>query len=75
MKTDPTTCTRSTVARWHQPDPLGVWGGPANPPDPGPWMPGETVECPGCGATVAVTHRITNDRSTGTQYVGSLAEH
>lgn len=70
-----TTCTRKTVDRWHQPDPWGAYGEPnPNPVDPGPWREGETVRCR-CGQTVAVTHRITNQRETGTQYVGNLAAH
>lgn len=68
-------CSRGTVARWYQPGPLGFQSEPAAAPDPGPWMPGETAECPACGTVVAVTHRITNHRSSGTQYVGNLAEH
>ena len=68
-------CSKSggTVSRWWSPDPMGV--GDTNPVDPGPYRDGETIECPGCGASVAVTHRITNERETGTQYVGDLAEH
>lgn len=71
-----TTCPRSggTVDRWTQPvDPCNAAGDWTD--DPGPFREGETAECPGCGAAVAVTHRVTNDRSSGTQYVGNLAEH
>lgn len=74
--TQTTTCTKRTVDRWYSPDAWGVWGAPdPNPVDPGPYLDGETVECRACGETVAVTHRITNRRETGTQYVGNLAAH
>jgi hypothetical protein len=73
--TQTTTCTRKTVDRWCQPDPSGLFGEPnPTPEDPGPWKDGETVVCR-CGAEVEVTHRITNQRETGTQYVGDLAAH
>lgn len=75
MSAQTTTCTEKTVSRWHAPDPFGVWGEPSNPEDPGPYREGETVECRACGSIVVVTHRITNERETGTQYVGNLAEH
>jgi hypothetical protein len=71
--TQTTTCTQKTVSRWHSPD---LFGEPnPNPVDPGPYQEGETVECRACGTEVAVTHRITNQRETGVQYVGDLAEH
>lgn len=76
MSVRTTTCTQKTASRWCSPDPFGVWGPrDPNPVDPGPYKDGETVKCRVCGATVAVTHRITNRRETGTQYVGDLAEH
>jgi hypothetical protein len=76
MSAQTTTCTEKTASRWHSPDPFGVWGErDPNPVDPGPYRDGETIECRTCGATVVVTHRITNKRATGTQYVGDLAAH
>lgn len=78
LDTQTATCTRSggTVSRWHQTDRAGVWPQAEPVPlDPGPYRDGETTECPACGQDVAVTHRITNERETGTQYVGNLAEH
>lgn len=64
-----TTCTEKTISRWHTSDPQDI-----DQTDPGLYQDGETVECR-CGATVAVTHRITNERTAGTQYVGNLAAH
>lgn len=73
--TQTATCTRSprTVSRWYQPDPWDTFQ--SNPVDPGPWRDGETTECPSCHAVVTVVHRITNERSAGTQYVGNLYKH
>lgn len=69
------TCTQRTVSRWHQPDTWGVWAAlDSQAADPGPYREGETVPCR-CGSTVAVTHRTTTRRETGTQYIGDLSAH
>jgi hypothetical protein len=73
------TCPNSggTVSRWHSPNLFNAWGDHADPPaqDPGPYQEGETTSCPGCEKDVAVSHRVVSQRETGTQYVGTIAEH
>lgn len=74
--TQTTACAGTTVSRWNQTDRWGVWGSPDQAPaDPGPYREGETAACHNCGRDVPVAHRSTNERETGTQYVGTLAAH
>lgn len=73
-------CPAAVVDRWYQPDPVGYTPTGAEstaprPSDPGPWTSGEKAVCKFCGTEQPVVHRITNQRSSGTQYVGDVAAH